>query len=164
MLKLLACFAIIAVCSYGGFFYSKKYRRREKFYFDALNFCNAYKANLGFLKLSLNELCAAFKADNSGDFADFLCNALNGEITAECEVKDNLSCLTFLSAEQVNFINRFVAILGRGDASSQSLQAEGYKQQIETYLKQAKEERAKKGVLCAKLGIVTGVFLSILII
>ena len=72
--------------------------------------------------------------------------------------------LPLLTEEQTAYINGFFKILGKGDASGQKTQLKTYKFYFEEQLKKATDNFDKKGKMCNKLGLLCGIFLSILVI
>ena len=72
--------------------------------------------------------------------------------------------LPLLTEEQTAYIDGFFKILGKGDASGQKTQLKTYKFYFEEQLKKATDNFDKKGKMCNKLGLLCGIFLSILVI
>ncbi len=155
MIKVIISISLIAFCTYGGIKISQRYKRREKLFFDFVNFCNGFKANLDFFKKKLDEYVNEFCVSASGDFIALANAALYGQA----------NCINaVITDSQKEYTDAFFDILGKGDAVSQKNQIISYQNYFERQLEQAKEQNIKKGTMYAKLGALTGIFLSVLVI
>ncbi len=155
MIKVIICIAITAFCTYGGIKISQRYKRKERLFFDFVNFCNGFKANLDFFKKNLDDYVSEFCQSASEDFIVLA----NAALQEKADFKDSI-----ITDNQKEYTDAFFAILGKGDANSQKNQIISYQNYFERQLEQAKEQSIKKGSMYAKLGTLTGIFLSVLVI
>ena len=82
----------------------------------------------------------------------------NSVLIDEKEIKK----ITFLSQNEVQAISNFFSVLGKSDEKNQRKQTETYEKMFFDFFENAKEEYKNKGTLFGKLGIYTGLFVSIL--
>lgn len=155
-MKIILCVLFISACGYGGFLLSKKYGRVERLYFDLNNFCCTFNANLGYEKVPIEKLLA----DNETLFEkDFI-------YLADVYIRGNANDenIDILSDEQKNKIKQFFGLIGRGDAVAQREAMSAYGDYFKNELRNAETDNKNKGKLNKKLGVLLGVFLSVLIL
>lgn len=154
-MKLAICVLLLAICGGGGIFMAKKYKRKERLFFDLYNFCCNFKANLGYVREPIEKLLDSNDRMFGVDFAAFSDFYLRG-------VETNFK-VDFLDETQSDKIEQFFGLLGRGDATSQREAVSAYGEYFRNELKTAEQENKSKGNLNRKLGFLLGVFLSVLV-
>lgn len=168
MIKLFLCIVVIFVSSYIGVMISKRYKLREILFFDFVTFCNNYEANLEFFQKDLNVFVMEFCKTSSKEFSNIMTERGMGEYydknsNIKFMEKFNNS-ISITTEEQSKYINNFLNILGKSDATSQKTQLATYKYYFLKQLEDAKLLYEKRGKLYSKLGMLTGIFLSVLMV
>lgn len=168
MIKVLICVCMTVCCYYIGGVFCKRYKERRNLFFSLVSFCNAYEANLNFYKKKLEIFVREFvAADGNKNFKMLASKGLGMEFNVKKVgvLEERLNqALPLLTEEQTAYIDGFFKILGKGDASGQKTQLKTYKFYFEEQLKKATDNFDKKGKMCNKLGLLCGIFLSILVI
>ncbi len=150
-------------CIFVGFGCASKYKRR-------LNFVNDFKILLDYLEINILYLqddlqkLLKDKLDNFHiDFKEFLQNYMIDLQNSEKFLSEWGQKQKLLDMETLNIIQNFLFSLGRQDSSAQ---LQTIKQTNEIFSKRIDFLRTeqKKGVLSAKLGIMAGLALFIIII
>lgn len=168
MIKVIVCICITVGCAYVGNSFNKRYKERYNLFFCLVSFCNAYEANLDFFKKKLETFIIEFIDSNRNE--DFLALVKVNLGIGDYEIKKGLlkeklnKALPLLTDEQHTRIVDFFKILGKGDASGQKTQLKTYEYYFTEQLKKTSDDFDVKGKTCSKLGVLGGIFLSILVI
>lgn len=153
-LKILLCGCSVAFCVMLGYLAANRYRNRQKFYCQLYSFNERYLSELGYSRKPLPQFLKEY--EYTGDFRKTL-DLYSGRA-------DQLVPHTFLTEEERKECTDYFAMLGKGDARSQS----GFFSAQRAPLAQKKEDCEKeakaRGALYLKLGLLAGLAFVILII
>lgn len=163
MIKIIVLILIISISGIIGNQISSLYKTRTILLFDFVNFCNAYNANLEFFQNELEDFVKSFCESASKEFNIITSEKLQlNLLNSNKNIKKNFFSL--LTKEQDYYVNNFFSVLGKSDSISQKTQISTYSCYFNKELENAKFDYEKKGKIFSKLGILFGVFLSILVI
>jgi len=147
-----------------GFYLSRLYKAKVSLFFDMVNFCNSYEANLDFYQKNLEDFVTEFCATASIEFVLLLKNYFNVNPQEHKELFFYKIFSINLSNEQKTQIDNLFSCLGKSDVVSQKRQLVTYQYYFKKELEDAKAIYETKGKIFTKLGIVLGFFLSVLIV
>lgn len=166
MIKVFLCIIVTFLCSYMGVAVCKRYKSREVLFFDFVTFCNNYEANLEFFQKDLNSFVVEFSRGSSKEFSNIMLKKGFGESYEKNSKFEFVlkNIIPLITDEQSRYINDFLNVLGKSDVISQKTQLSTYKYYFLKQLEEAKSTYEKKGKMYSKLGMLTGVFLSILMV
>ncbi|MCQ2603006.1 MAG: stage III sporulation protein AB, partial [Clostridia bacterium] len=111
VLRLIAGGILAVISSYIGLIIKNRYKSREKFYFDAKNFAEILKRDIGFYEKSLPDIVKEFLPSASAEFAELL-NVYLGTIKAQNTDFSHLE-KTRLKPAEISDFERFFSALGK---------------------------------------------------
>ena len=163
-MKIALSLAIIAFTTFCGWIFTKKYRKKKKFYaqFNAFNEC--FINEISYLRRPLVEFVATQRLKEEFAYAIelfFECLESDREIKGMLSLND---AFHFLTGEDKDVVEEYFQMLGKGDAASQKAYFSSVKQNLQTRGQQAEESSKKYGDLYIKLGFLCGIFLVILLL
>ena len=164
MTKIVLCFIVILFTTIIGFSFSRLYKSKISLFLDMVNFCNAFEANLDFYQKNLKEFIIEFCQTASIEFVLVIENYFKINIKKSNESFFYKIFSLNLSSNQKSQIENVLSQLGKSDAISQKNLLSSYKYYFEKELEKSKANYESKGKVCAKLGVVLGFFLSVLIV
>lgn len=163
-MKLLLIILIFLVCVSIGYFLSRKYSSRKKFFAELVMLLEKLDTDINFSKQKLAEIFKGFNA-NSKELATLKQNFLNYLSSNEQLAKDKLfEGITLLKDEERETIFRFFEELGKLDVYNQTKQLSASKERFQSFCNTACEEAKKFCPLYIKLGIVVGLLVAVLLI
>lgn len=158
MLKFVICVLIVVGCGYVGFVISLYYKKRERFFSDLVDFLQHAKTEIVFFQNRLTHIFLSFECGSElGKILKNRAGQIDGKET--CVKKP-----VFLSDNEWQWIWGFLENIGRCDAQTE---AEGIEQMIEKVVQtktHSQVETKTKGTMAAKLGVVIGLAIAIIVI
>jgi len=154
MLKIVISALIVAFTTYVGYFLSEKYRRRKNFMAQLSSFNERFLSELNYSRRPLKEFFGEYSY--KGDFLRILNDYSSGGIKS-----GNLS---FLTADETNYVAAYFGMLGKGDAITQSGYFSAQKPLISEYKTHSEDEAKKYCSLYIKIGFLAGLAVVIIII
>lgn len=153
MLKYVICVLLVAFSTYLGYFLSEKYRRRKKFMAQLYSFNERFISELNYARRPLKEFFAEY--EYKGDFLALL----------NSYADKNFNCaFTFLSSDDVNYVNGYFSRLGKGDAYEQSGYFTAQRERLSALRADSENDEKKYGGLYVKLGFLAGLAVAVVII
>ena len=167
LVKGLIIAAAFSVCAHYGFRLSKKYIRREAFFFEMLLFCDYLCSEINFLQTSLSNILEKYTASFKSDLSIYLSAvnkslAENGDIT-EATLKEAIPILN-IKAEEYALCLQFFNSLGKSDTENQLYSINGFKTAFSNFYMDAMAEKKKYSGVFWKLSLLAAAAVSILII
>ena len=152
-LKFLLAACAIAFCIGLGYLAAHKYRCRRSFYSQLYDFNERYLSELGYARKPLPQFLKEYVY--AGEF---------GRTIGAFSAREELPRHPFLSdAEQKEYADYF-AMLGKGDAQSQSAFFTAKRAALQQRKEESEKEAKARGALYLKLGLLAGLAFVILII
>ncbi len=164
MTKVLLGIAIIAFTSFCGYYFTKKYRKRKRFFAEMKEFNERFISEISYYRRPLAEFFAAYsyKGEFNEFFTDYFQSIKNDDERAY-KIRE-LELLDFLKAEEKSVVEDYFQMLGKGDSASQKAYFSAMKERIQKLHGEAETDYKKYGDLYVKLGFLCGLFILILII
>ncbi len=154
-MKIILGIIIMILCVVIGYFYSKKYQERKKYFEDFKNFNGRVKNEVNFSQTSLISIVKSISTDT----------AFNSYVHGYfIDKNDSIDKLKFFNEHERTFVSDYMKNIGQGDKNSQSQFLESSEKQIEKYLDDAIEEDKKYRPLCIKLGFLFGLIILIILL
>lgn len=162
-LFLICLTSIVAVGS--GYFFSKKYSKRARFFQTLVSLCHKFEIEICYSRERLKNLFLSLedKQKNSlfGIDKNF-CNFLENKVSLEKETL--FKGITFLKENEKDGIFLFFKSLGRSDVQSQSKEIKQFQKTFEEFALTAGNDNKKYGSLSIKMGIVCALLVAVLIL
>ena len=160
LLITLSCTSIFA-----GYFYSKKYRKRSKFFQSLVSLCQKFDVEINFSKERLKNIFANIDEKQKHDLCGLIENFISFiEQENPLEKETLFKGIAFLKEDEKDIIFMFFKTLGRSDVDSQSKEAKNYLSRFESLSVSSINDNKKFGSLSIKLGIVGALFIAVLFI
>ena len=158
---------LLVGCSYLGYGLGHYYTLRHQFITDLITFTNLLKVEISFLKDDLLKIIKEKTTQFSPSFKAVLKGYIktieeNEMVTMET-LKKNIST-SYLENAEYHTLLQFFNGLGKTDAISQVEALDKFLLFFYTYLKNASKERQKYAGMFQKLGVLTGIFLVIVLL
>jgi stage III sporulation protein AB len=159
-MRIILCFLIIGTGVIVGKKLSERYKRKERFYFDMVTFCNSYKVNLEYHRKRLADL---FDENIYGQDFNKYVECFN---SFEGHRQSGEKILTYLGFDERErrYVSNFFDSLGKNDADSQAKEIEFYYKYFENALKSAQELATQRSSMVMKLSVLCAFLLCIMII
>ena len=145
---------LLILSTYVGYFITKKFDNRVRFYQQFNNFNNVLKNEMLFSQKTIKKIL--LENNNNEYFYKKINNFFN-------KIGENLQC-NFLDKEEVLYLDNYISSIGQGDVTSQI----GYLEKVSNYLNDkcnsSLAEQKKYKSLYIKLGFLIGLMLLILFI
>ncbi len=154
-MRLIAGILLLAISTFLGYFYSRRYIERRKA-FERLNAFNLLvETEVVFAKNSLVVLVKNAECDDvlTGYIRDFFLLK-----------RENEEKLKILKKDEKSFFIEYVRRLGQGDKKSQTEYLKAAEAKISGYLSVAEDEDKKYRPLCLKLGFLFGLVVLIILL
>lgn len=154
-MRLISGIILLAVSTFLGFYYSRKYTERRKAFKSLDAFNSKLKEEVAFAKTSIVAIVKNIENDNiiNEYIRDFFLSK-----------KENPEKLKNLSEEEKNFFVDYVRRIGQGDKKSQKEYLEAAELKINGYVVAAEEADKKYRPLCIKLGFLFGLIILIILL
>lgn len=165
-MKIALIIVLVCLCSAIGFGFSNGYKQRKNFFDAYVLFLQSLKTDINFSADKLNEIVKrAIQATSCKDFSNLLANYSNS-LTARTELsKDALfKDVKLLTSQEKEQIFRFFSGLGKTDVFNQVEIISNELERGKSAFQKVKSDCEKYCPLFAKLGILTGLFLALIII
>lgn len=157
---LIFCLLIVGGAGFIGWQIKNYFASRNKFFNDALLFCENVLTETNFGKTPLRQIIEKNKKNYCKDFSksldEFLCCIKNGQEYVE---KSNL-----LKEDEKNLVQNFFNSLGKSDLLSHNNLVESFKEKIKNKIDRQMDEEKKKGSAIFKVSICIGLACAILLI
>ena len=153
-LKICISVAVIAFSTALGYFLSGKYRARKKFYEQFCLFNKQYLNELSYTRKPLPDFLK--EHTYTGDFSK--------AVKTYVESQNSTIKLSYLNQEEKNACGSYLAMLGKGDASSQKSFFGAQAQALENQRAESEKQARSRSSLYIKLGLLAGLAIVILII
>ena len=164
-MKFFLLFIVFLLCSFTGYFYSKKYRTRLDFFYSLISLCQKFDVEINFSRARVKNIFLSIdektKKKLCGLDSNYL-TYLSGQKSLERE--DLFSGINFLKDNEKDLIFAFFNQIGRSDVDSQSKETKNYQSRFESFYDSAQNDNKKYGALALKLGIVAGLFLIVIFV
>ena len=164
-MKFIILIAIAVCCIYVGYAYSKKYRRRAKFFSALVMLCQKFDVEIKFSRERIKNIFENIDQKHKQNLCGLTDNfILFIDQQTSLEKETLFKNITFLKEEEKDVIFMFFKTLGRSDVDSQSQETKNFQSRFETLSSSATNENKKYGSLSVKLGVIVGLFLIVLFI
>ena len=163
MLKILLSISIVMFSTFCGYIFTKKYRRKKKFFTQMCECNERYLNEISYLRRPLDEFFSRqrFKEEFAMLSEEFFARLQEDKtivgVFEECTTYD------FLSKEEKETVEEYFEMLGKGDSISQKTYFSSIREKINILRKTAEENCKKYGDLYIKLGFLCGLFIVILL-
>ena len=166
MLKILSVIGIVAICSYMGFALSKYYINRKKFFVELNLFLNSMNLDISFNQEKLEILLEKnIQSINLKELKTLINNYLSClKQKQSVEGEKLFDGITLLKKGEKEYLLNFFKGLGRFDCENQAKEFEKYFKVIESSIEETSKEAYKYSSLYIKLGIIFGLFLSLILL
>ncbi len=163
MEKLFFGIIIVIACTFCGYLFSAKYRRRKQFFAQFFEFNERFINEISYYRRPLKECIShyAYKGEFSQLLDTFFWVIENKETIALFEDKSEFS---FLKQDEQRSIEDYFRMLGKGDSASQKIYFGARKEELQKWQSEAVITCKKYANLYIKLGFLFGLFLLILFI
>lgn len=156
---------IFGICSGIGYFFSQKYLKRKRFFSSLIALADKLSIQINFsrerLKVLIEDFDANLKKHLLGIDENFILYLdKKAELSSELIFK-KADCL---KNEEKETILLFLKTLGRSDVDNQTKEIQGYISRFGEFKKRADEEQKKYGSLALKLGVISGLFIAVILI
>ena len=155
---------LVALGSFLGYLFGRRYRKRKQFFAQFCKFNDCFLAEITYARRPLSQFLTS--GSYCGEFAllidDYMQNVEQASSFAELIQKD--SEYSFLKSEDKGWIVDYFYMLGRGDSHSQKTYFQSQKERIESSRAAAEKEDKRYADLYIKLGFLCGLFILILIL
>ena len=155
MTKVLLGIAVVAFCTFCGYTFAKKYRRRKNFFVKMSAFNEGFLNEISYRKRPLNVFVQSYaQSGEFGAFSAFFMQGL-GSATAMEECKNKLAETGCFSSDEQAFIIEYFSSLGKGDSLTQKQYFTAIKSSLNEYMDRAKADYMRYGKLYRKSQILT---------
>jgi|GEM_PF-2678147 stage III sporulation protein AB len=164
MIKVILCVLFTAAGGYIGFSIRRRCRRRSEIYKSLCKTCVMLASIMRYERPPLAEALVSCAKKTDNEINEALFGYAFYLEAPKSPVPKHFCNSNALSDEEQNEIDDFLKGLGKTDVFGQSEYLTYYEKVFELHLKESEEQVKKKGEPAAKLGILAGVFLSLLTI
>ncbi len=155
-MKILLGIIFLVICTYIGYFLSKKYTIRKDFYCDFYNFNKKLKNEIDFAQKSIKEIISP-NINSKSIFYKGVCDSvLENRLP---QIDKNI-----FSQEEIVFFNTYLESIGGSDKNTQIKFLETAGVKIDESKIKCKEEEKKYKSLYIKLGFLIGLIALIIIL
>lgn len=164
VLKLIFGVAIVAFCTFCGYIFTRKYRRRKSFYVQLYEFNERFINEISYYRRPLMEFSSAFVY--KGEFQECLqtfFHSMSSGIPFSSDALDK-DIFYFINSEEKAFVQDYFQMLGKGDSVSQKAYFSSIKERLSKLQTEAVTAQKKYGELYIKLGFLCGLFILILML
>ena len=167
MIKFILGMAIVCFTSFCGYILAKKYRQRKNFFTQMNEFNERFLSEIAYYRRPVKDF--AEKYTYKGEFEDLLCAFVeslggSGKEPGQPPSEKALPAFSFLTKDEVGFVNDYFLMVGKGDSASQSAYFTSVKGTLGDYKRISTEECGKYGDLYLKLGFLCGLMILVIII
>ncbi len=155
VLRIVAGGLIALVCAYVGVLVKRRYRAREKFYGEALEYFNFFERELTFKKTPMPDINSAFSKSHAGEFAQLLC---------EPALLDKKSAYAYLKQAEKDDVKDALKGLGVSVYNEQLSYVKRWQAEMQESADKCGKENKKYGGMYFKLCVLLGIALLILIV
>ena len=155
VLRIVAGGLIALVCAYVGVLVKRRYRAREKFYCEALEYFNFFERELTFKKTPMPDINNAFSMAHSGEFAKLL---------KEPAQLDKKSAYTYLKQAEKDSVKSALKGLGTSVYHEQLAYVKRWQAEMQESADRCGKENKKYGGMYFKLCVLLGIALLILVV
>lgn len=160
MAKFFLGVAIVAFCSFCGYYLAKKYRKRQSFYTQFWEFNERFLGEIAYYRRPLGEFLSKYTYKN--EFELFL-NSFYTCLKKEDGLRE-LAYPDFATEEEKRELIDYFSMLGKGDSGAQKAYFSTAKETLSKRKKESVEACKKYGDLYVKLGFLIGLFILVLIV
>lgn len=167
ILKFLDIILIISICSYIGFYKSKRFGKRVKNLKDFKNALNIFKSKIEF---TYEPICEVFEEisktvyqNNNNIFKDFCVNILKEGVQDSWSDAVFESKLEFKNDDK-EILNMLGKMLGKTDKDGQISEIELVSKFLDKQILEAEEQKSKNEKMYKSLGVICGLALAIILI
>ena len=163
MPKILLSIVIVMFSTFCGYVFTKKYRKKKKFFMQMCEFNERYLNEIAYLRRPLAEFVSQqrFKEEFAALLEEFF--ARLQEDKRVVGVFEENTIYEFLNKEEKETIEEYFEMLGKGDSISQKTYFSAIREKMNILRKSAEENCKKYGDLYIKLGFLCGLFIVILL-
>ena len=160
MLKIVMIIFFMITGSGLGIYVSSKLTKRRKFFEQMVMLLNSLCAEMSFRQTQLSKLLV-----NNLQDKEVLSSILNDYILFIDGKKNSYTIpKSFLSDSEYLLTKEMLSTLGRYDITTQMQVLQGYKTRYEQFFDRAKDDELRRGSASRKLGFLSGVLCSVLIL
>ncbi len=156
---------LFCACTFVGYLFSRKYMKRKKFFASIIALADKLSLEINFSRERLKVLLSNFDQASRKNllgvderFVDYLDKKC--ELTSE-EIFKNID---ILKPEEKDMILLFFKTLGRSDVENQTKEIGSFVARFSEVKDSCDQEQKKYGALSLKLGVVAGLFLTVILI
>ena len=165
MIKWSIMIILFFLCLIIGYYFSKKYTNRLKFFKSIILLCQNLDIEINYSRERLKKLISDYdektKKNLLGIDEEFLKYLDNPKELKKEELFKNAS---ILKKEEQDLIFLFFKNLGRSDVENQTNELKNFIAKFEEIKIKAENENKKYGSLSLKLGLITGLFILVILI
>lgn len=162
-MKFVMIIALVSLCTYVGYGFSKYYINRNEFFKEFILFLNKVNLNINFSKEKLKNIIDEYKTQ-SKELILILKNFLLCLEERSINEKKLFAGTKLLKSEEKNILLGFFSSLGHFDLAGQTKHLESFIKEFEIRQKQAEDEKNKYSPLFTKLGLIAGVVISLILL
>lgn len=156
---------LFSICVAIGYAFSVKYKRRVQFYSALIMLAQKLDVEINFsrerLKTLISNIDDAAKKNLFGIDKNFV--AYLGSET-DLDMNKLFEKCSFLKSDEKEMVFLFFKNLGRSDITGQTKEIQNFLKRFDDNLTKCTAENKKYGTLCLKLGIIAGLFLTVILI
>ncbi len=160
-MKIIVGIAVVVFTTYCGWFLSRKYRRRKKFFFDMQEFNLCFLEEIGYAKRPFEVFCA--RRHYTGEFGELIEDVLTRRAEKKT-TKMPMDEYTFLSLDERAFVGEYFQTVGRADSQSQKGYFSGAKLKLDSLKTKGEDDSKKYTDLYTKLGFLAGLAIMIVLL
>lgn len=148
-----------------GYAFAKKYKQRANFFSALIILCQKFDVEINYSRERLKNIFLSLDEKNKknlfGIDKNFI-SYLDKEV--ELEKTELFKNINFLKDNEKDVIFPFFKSLGRSDVDSQSKEIKNFLTRFENLSSSAELDNKKYGSLSIKLGIISGLFLVVILL
>ena len=160
-MKIIVGIAVVAFTTYCGWFLSRKYRRRKKFFLDMQEFNLSFLEEISYSKRPFEAFCA--RRHYTGGFGELLEEVLFQRAEKKT-AKISMDEYTFLLVDERVFVGEYFQTVGRADSQSQKGYFSNAKTKLDSLKSKGEEDSKRYTDLYTKLGFLAGLAIMIILL
>ena len=154
---------LLCICSCVGFYVASGYRKKLLFIQDFKNFLDFVETNVMFTQDKISVLLESKKDSFHKEFLEFITNYLSNIQDVSSYLTKYVQEQKLLDKDTAELIANFMRELGRIDSTTQLQSIKQANEALSTHLTRTQDEQ-KKGTMSARLGVMGGLALFIIVL
>ena len=164
-MKIILIVILFATSLSIGYFFAAKYRKRQQFFQSMVMLCQKFDVEINYSKERVKNVISNLDEKHKNKLFGIDKNYISFLDQENSLDKDTLfKNISFLKEDEKDLIYMFFKSLGRSDLDSQSKEINNFLSRFETLSSAAEKDNKKYGSLSIKLGLIAGLFITVLFI